>query len=224
MEPTPREVAKLFTTFGISAGTSSLRLCPSHRIEAFSNSERNRKTTRSDQAVVKLLRQVLELALVSIMLATGSAVGGDPSPIDLSQFSDASYIYIATVRKDGNQSRAVPVWFVTSGDNQILIDTNSDSWKARRIRRGSPVLVWMGSLTGPALVGKADIVTDPRVQDEMIERIPQKYFLARIGLFGPKRANFESGRIVTIRITPERALLPGFESHPGAPAPSVSDK
>jgi hypothetical protein len=50
---------------------------------------------------------------------------------DLTAFQDASYIYIATVRKDGNQSQAARVWFIVTPDNKILIDTNSNSWKAK---------------------------------------------------------------------------------------------
>lgn len=152
---------------------------------------------------------------VTLTVLAGSAEAAR----DVGAFADQSYIYIATVRKDSNQSTAVPVWFVTTPNNQILIDTNSDSWKAKRIRRGSPVIIWLGSRGGPAFVGKAEIVTDAAVQDQMIARIPQKYFLARIGFFGPTRANFDSGKIVTIRITPERDLPEGFQSQPGTPAP-----
>ncbi|HEY2487250.1 MAG TPA: pyridoxamine 5'-phosphate oxidase family protein [Candidatus Binataceae bacterium] len=165
----------------------------------------------------------LEAALISAMLvvAIGPTARCASSPIEVNAFADASYIYIATIRKDGSQSRAVPVWFVTTPQGQILIDTNTDSWKARRVRRGSPVIVWMGSRTGPAFIGKAEFETESSVQDQMIERIPRKYLLARLGLFGPKRANFDSGKIVTIRITPERGLPAGFKSQPGAPAPAV---
>ena len=165
----------------------------------------------------------LAAALIGAMLvvAIGPTARSASSPIDVSAFADASYIYIATIRKDGSQSRAVPVWFVTTPQGQILIDTNTDSWKAKRVRRGSPVIVWMGSRTGPAFIGKAEFETDSSVQDQMIERIPQKYLLARLGLFGPKRANFDSGKIVTIRITPERGLPAGFQSQPGAPAPAL---
>jgi len=142
---------------------------------------------------------------------------------DLSAFQDSSYIYIATVRKDGNQSRAVRVWFIVSPDNKILIDTNSDSWKAKRIKRGSPVLIWLGSETGPAFIGKAEIVQDQAIQDSMIEKIPEKYTLAKIGFFGPKRAKFDSGEIVTIKISPVRDLPDGFTSSPGTPAPKLDE-
>ena len=114
---------------------------------------------------------------------------------DLTAFQDASYIYIATVRKDGNQSRAVRVWFIVTPDNKIMIDTNSDSWKAKRIKRGSPVLIWLGSESGPAFIGKAEIIDDKAIQDTMIEKIPEKYFLARNQVSRPNRAKFDNGQM-----------------------------
>ena len=165
------------------------------------------------------------LVQIAVMIFAITAQAGvahaATSERDISALDDQSYIYIATVRKDGNQSKAARVWFVTAADNQILIDTNSTSWKAKRIRRGSPVIVWIGSSDGPAFIGKAEFVTDRAVQDQMIERIPQKYFLARMGFFGPKREKFDSGEIVTIRISPVRDLPEGFQSQPGTPAPTL---
>ncbi|HJY84447.1 MAG TPA: hypothetical protein VKK81_25625 [Candidatus Binatia bacterium] len=58
----------------------------------------------------------------------------------------------------------------------------------------------------------------------MVKQIPQKYFLARLGLFGPKRAKFDAGQIATMRISLERALPEGFQSQPGAPAPALEEK
>ena len=58
----------------------------------------------------------------------------------------------------------------------------------------------------------------------MIEAIPRKYWLAWMGLFGPKRARFDSGQIITIRISPERDLPDGFQSQPGTSAPVLNDK
>jgi PPOX class probable F420-dependent enzyme len=164
-------------------------------------------------------RLARDLSCIVALFALAGTAGATGSIRDLTGFADQSYIYIATVRKDGNQSTAAPVWFVTTPEGRILLDTNSDSWKARRIRRGSPVIVWLGTRTGPAFVGKAEIVPDPAIHDQMIERIPQKYFLARIGFFGPSQSKFDSGKIVTIRITPERYLPDGFQSQPGTPAP-----
>ena len=164
----------------------------------------------------------LLLAPIAI-LATLSAIGiadADMTPRDADALGKATYLYIATVRKDGNQSKAAPVWFI-AGDKQVFIDTNSDSWKAKRVRRGSPMLIWIGSQTGPAFIARAEIVQDAAQQDMMIREIPNKYFLAKIGFFGPTRAKFDSGKIVTIRISPQRDLPDGFQSQPGTPAPTL---
>jgi general stress protein 26 len=168
---------------------------------------------------------VLQLfAAAALIVAVGLPANAGTSARDADALANASYIYIATVRKDGNQSKAARVWFIASPDGQILLDTNRDSWKAKRIARGSPVIVWIGSSSGPAFIGKAQIVADPAVQNEMIEAIPKKYWLAKMGLFGPKREKFDSGEIVTIRISPERDLPEGFQSQPGTAAPPLSDK
>jgi PPOX class probable F420-dependent enzyme len=166
-----------------------------------------------------------DLAIVLVALASLAGVGhAAAAERTIHALANANYIYIATVRKDGTQSKAVPVWFITTPENHILINTNTKSWKARRIRRGSPVLVWIGARTGPAFIGKAEFVEDKAVQDQMIKQIPKKYFLARIGLFGPKRAKFDVGQIGTMRISPERDLPEGFQSQPGAPAPALEEK
>ena len=167
-------------------------------------------------------RDLMQVFLaVVITLSTVGVAHAAASTRDLTAFQDASYIYIATVRKDGNQSRAARVWFIVTPDNKILIDTNSDSWKAKRIKRGSPVLVWLGSTGGPAFIGKAEIVEDKAIQDTMIEKIPEKYLLARVGFYGPKRAKFDDGQVITIRISPVRDLPDGFASSPGTPAPKL---
>ena len=153
----------------------------------------------------------------------GVARAGAPTR-DLTGFQDASYIYIATVRKDGNQSQAARVWFIVSPDNKILIDTNSDSWKAKRIKRGSPAMIWIGTRTGPAFIGKAEIVTDTKLQDQVIAEYPKKYLLARIGFARPSRAKLDRGQIVVIRISPARDLPAGFKSTPGTPAPQLDDQ
>jgi hypothetical protein len=53
---------------------------------------------------------------------------------DLQALSGSKLIFIATVHKDGSQSKAAPVWFTLSADrNSIMIQTGGKSWKAKRI-------------------------------------------------------------------------------------------
>jgi hypothetical protein len=163
-------------------------------------------------------------AILAAIAAPAAIANAATSPRDTEALAKATYIYIATVRKDGNQSKAAPVWFITTADHQVLIETSPTSWKAKRIKRGSPAMIWIGARTGPAFIGKAEIVTDKKLQELVIAEYPKKYLLARIGFARPSRAKLDSGQIVVIRISPARDLPDGFQSAPGTPAPALDEK
>jgi general stress protein 26 len=163
---------------------------------------------------------VVAMATAIVLAIAASSVRSEISGRDGQALSTASLIYVATVRKDGNQSKAAPVWFTTSADNNaILIQTGPDSWKAKRIKRGSLVLVWIGSATGPAFIGRAEITSDAAVQNKILDDFRQKYWENRVMGVGPSRAKFDSGDRVAIKIAPVRDLPDGFSSNPGAPPP-----
>jgi hypothetical protein len=105
--------------------------------------------------------------------------------------------------------------------NTILIQTSHDTWKAKRIRRSSPVLVWIGSADGPAFIGKAEITSESAVREKILVDFRKKYWENRVMGVGPSRAQFDSGERVAIRITPMHDLPDGFRSAPGTPPPPL---
>jgi hypothetical protein len=139
---------------------------------------------------------------------------------DIEALSKARRIYVATVRKDGNQSTAVPVWFTVTPDHLILIQTGPRTWIARRVQRNSPVLIWIGARDGPALLGHAEITTDASFTKRIVEYFPRKYLLARLGFHRPMQARFDAGEILAIKIALVDSLPQGFDSKPGTPAPN----
>jgi hypothetical protein len=151
----------------------------------------------------------------------GKATDAHVSQRDIDALSSASVLYIATVRKDGSQSTAAPVWFTLAPDHLVLIQTQPTTWKAKRIRRGSPVIVWIGKKHGPAFIGRAEITHDPAVGRQIVEDYPKKYLMARLGLNRPTQAMFDKGQVLPIKITPIRDLPDGFASAPGTPAPGI---
>lgn len=141
---------------------------------------------------------------------------------DQQALAKSDLIYVATVRKKGTQSKAAPVWFTKGLDsNSILIQTGPTTWKAKRIKRGSPVLVWIGKADGPAFIGKAEITSDPAIRDKILKDFRQKYWQNRVMGVGPSRAGFESGQRIAIKITPVRDLQDGFTSQPGSAPPPI---
>ncbi|MBV8091623.1 MAG: pyridoxamine 5'-phosphate oxidase family protein [Acetobacteraceae bacterium] len=144
------------------------------------------------------------------------------SPRDQQALAKADLVYVATVRKNGTQSKAAPVWFTIGADNDsILIQTGKTTWKAKRISRGSPVLVWIGKADGPAFIGKAEITSDTAIRDKILKDFHEKYWQNRVMGVGPSRAKFDSGDRIAIKITPVRDLQDGFTSEPGSPPPSM---
>ncbi len=173
-------------------------------------------------SIVVRLRALTIAALAAVLIMSAAfAARAETSARDLAALKKASLIYIATVRKDGNQSKPAPVWFTITSDNRVLIETGPQTWKAKRIRRGSPAIVWIGAADGPAFIGKAEIVSDPAVQKQIITDYPRKYLLARVGFARPTAAKFSSGKIVSIRLTPLKDLPDGFKSAPGTLAPKL---
>lgn len=108
------------------------------------------------------------LALLLEAFLMNSVALSQASHRDADALSQASLIYIATVRKDGNQSKAAPVWFTKTSNGLVLIQTATPTWKAKRIRRASSVIVWIGKRSGPAFIGKAEITTDPAVISQIV--------------------------------------------------------
>ena len=165
---------------------------------------------------------VVAVVAASVLVLAASSGRAEISRRDAQALSKTGLIYIATVRKDGNQSKAAPVWFTTTADNSaVLIQTGPKTWKAKRIRRGSPALVWIGSADGPAFIGKAEITNDTATVNQILTDFHNKYWQNRVMGVGPSRARFQSGERIAIRITPTRDLPDGFTSAPGTPAPPL---
>jgi general stress protein 26 len=113
----------------------------------------------------------------------------------------AKEIYVATQRANGEWGAAAPVWFTYDGE-AVYLTAAPTSHKARRIKRGSPVRIRVGSQEGPAFTGKAEIIEDLAVVDRMGSAYTQKYWIAWLGLFRPRASRVASGKTVAIKVTP----------------------
>jgi general stress protein 26 len=135
----------------------------------------------------------LAVALGGLAYMVTIARAGTVSAKTKELLQSSSYIYTATERKDGGISESVPIWFMWDGD-QIFFTTAPESWKAKRIARGSPLVINVGTKDGPKLVGKATKVTDPAVIDRMGQAYNDKYWIAWMGFFRPRSDRVTSGK------------------------------
>ena len=110
-------------------------------------------------------------------------------------------IYVATKRNSGEWSKPAPIWFMYDGE-ALYFTAGPTSYKAKRIQRGSPVKVWVGSIDGPSFTGKAEVITDSALVARMGEAYSQKYWIAWLGIARPRVSRVESGKTIAVKVTP----------------------
>ncbi|MGI5403807.1 PPOX class F420-dependent oxidoreductase [Streptomyces sp. CA-135486] len=79
-------------------------------------------------------------------------------------FAGASYVSLTTFRKDGT-GVATPVWFAVDG-GELFIWTLSDSWKVKRLRNNSRVVVTVCDARGRIADGAVSAEGTARLLDE----------------------------------------------------------
>ena len=120
----------------------------------------------------------------------------------------ADVIYIATRRKDGSLSTIKPVWFYYQGDGKLFFTTSPDSWKAKRIKAGSPLYIWVGAEDGHFVEGRAEPTTDQALIDKMGAAYSQKYWIAWLGFFKPRSDRVTDGKTLAYEVTLEEKEPP----------------
>ena len=142
------------------------------------------------------------IALATVCVLAVATANAATFPTDVDQaLKSAKNLYVATKRKDGSQSARAPIWFMYDG-SAVYFSTAPDSYKAKRIAKGSPVFVWVGAENGPHFVGKGEVVRDPAVAAMMAPAYDQKYWISWIGFFRPRPDRVRDGKTVIVKVTP----------------------
>ena len=89
----------------------------------------------------------------------------------------ARYVNLETFRKNGTGVQT-PVWAAPDGD-RLVIFTNGDSYKVKRLRRNSNVRIAecnvRGGLKGPWHEGSGRIVEDEAEKQSVLRALHEKY-------------------------------------------------
>ena len=119
------------------------------------------------------------------------------------------YLSVTSFRRDGT-GVATPVWFVVD-DGRLLIETDAESYKLKRMRRDPAVEVAIctgrGKLRGDPVRGRAEVLPDTAT-DRVTELIATKYRLDML-FIRPLRAIQAAlhlgrgrGKTIVVAITP----------------------
>jgi len=96
----------------------------------------------------------------------------------------SQYVSLTTFRRDGTPV-ATPVWHVVDGDELVVI-SEADAWKVKRIRNDSRVGVTVCDLRGRIKPGAATADGTARLLDDAgtaagRKLLARKYLMSRIG-------------------------------------------
>ena len=141
---------------------------------------------------------VLAVALVVL----GAAVAGAQFAPDVRDaLGTAKKLYVATKRADGSTSKVAPIWFMFDGD-AVYFTTVPGSYKAKRIAKGSPVLVWVGSSRDRTSSARARSCAIPRWRRRWPRPTTRSTGSRGSGFFRPRPDRVRDGKTVIVRVTP----------------------
>jgi uncharacterized protein len=94
------------------------------------------------------------------------------------------YVSLTTYRKDGT-GVATPVWHVANG-GELVIVSDADAWKVKRIRNNSRVVVTVCDMRGKTAPGAQSAQGTARLLDETGTAtaralLARKYLMSRMG-------------------------------------------
>ena len=142
--------------------------------------------------------------VLTLSVAGGSMAesGGGLNPSVKTFLTTQKLISVATKRPNGDWGRPAPIWFMYE-DEAVYFITAPTSFKARRIRKGSPVLVWLDEKQEPAFSGETQIVTDPVILDRINAAYKDKYWMAWLTYWAmPLDGRVQAGNMVAVRVIP----------------------
>jgi len=149
-----------------------------------------------------MYKAVAALVLGGMILMATRARAGNLSTATQQLLESSTYIYVATPRKNGELGKISPIWF-TYDQGKIYFTTSPDSYKAKRIAKGRPLTIHVGTEDGPVVVGKAERITDAATVDKMGAAYNKKYWIAWLGFFRPRSDRVASGKTMAYAVDPE---------------------
>lgn len=120
------------------------------------------------------------------------------------QLGRSRYVSLTTYRKDGT-GVATPVWHVQRGQELVVV-SNADAGKVKRIRRNGHVVVTACDLRGRIAAGAPSAEGTARVLDETETQavralLARRYLLSRLGNWATRILRLRKPPVIGIAVT-----------------------
>jgi uncharacterized protein len=122
----------------------------------------------------------------------------------IDEIGRSKYVNLTTYRKDGT-AVTTPVWHVRNGDELVVV-SEADTWKVKRIRRDSRVVVTVCDFRGKVASGAASAPGTARLLDEAGTKtaralLAKKYVTSRVGNWLARMLRLRRPPLVGIAVT-----------------------
>lgn len=122
----------------------------------------------------------------------------------IDEIGRSRYVSLTTYRKDGT-GVATPVWHVLTG-GELLVVSDADAWKVKRIRNDSRVVVTVCGIRGKIAPGAASAPGTARLLDEADTQagrtlLARKYVLSRMGNWFTRILHLPKRPVIGIAVT-----------------------
>jgi hypothetical protein len=121
-------------------------------------------------------RAVIVATLVLLVAFAGGAAHATELPAAVrDQLASATYVYIATQRKDGSFGKPAEIWFMWH-EGAVWVGTPPTTWRVKRIKHKRPnAKIAVGKADGPSFEAVGSIVKDTKIADLLCETYAKKY-------------------------------------------------
>ena len=141
-------------------------------------------------------------ALTLVVLATAVGIAAALDATRARALDEATYVYIASERKDGSFGTPAEIWFMHH-DGAVFVASPTTTWRVRRIEAGRPkATVAIGKPDGPRFNATGSIVRDPALYDRLFGVLAKKYPERWTGYETRFREGLTDGSRVLIRYQP----------------------
>jgi len=121
-----------------------------------------------------MIRFAIALGVLASTLISPASAEALSAEIE-KELASATYVYIASTRKDGSLGEPAEIWFLYH-DGAVYVGTNPTSWRVKRITWGRPAAnIWAGKRDGDSFAATGEILDDDAIEAKILETFAEKY-------------------------------------------------
>ncbi len=147
--------------------------------------------------------KIITIAMAAAFAWGGAGLAGELPASVKDKLASSTYVYISSQRKSGQFGKPAEIWFMYH-DGAVWVGTLPTSWRVKRIKAGRTLAkIAVGKVDGPSFEATGSLVTDPKMQAELMKTYAKKYPEGWATFAERFRKGFQDGSRVLVKYVPK---------------------